>query len=464
MQKEEHAHPWGRVLSDTIVAEASPKGQAGVAVVRLSGPRALAIAEGLCGETLKIRHAHFVKFKASEGGLIDEGIALFFKGPQSFTGEDVVELQCHGSPIVIDQLLEASLKAGARLARPGEFSERAFLNDKIDLVQAEAIADLIAAGTRQAAQAALRSLEGKFSEKIHALVSHLIHLRTFIEATLDFPDEDIEFIENEKIIASLQAILEECQSLGASAEQGVLLQEGANVVIVGRPNAGKSSLLNALAKEELAIVSDIPGTTRDIVKERIHLHGIPIHILDTAGLRDSTGVVEKEGIRRTKAAAQKADALILLVDVRHPEDLAILRREYLSAMKALPMLTVFNKLDLCKGNPSFARHQGGAGGSDLWISVKTGQGLPELETALLTLIGAEGTSEGHFIARRRHLHALQKAHEALERGLSAYQKNNRLELLAEEARLAQESLSSITGEFRADDLLGVIFSSFCIGK
>ncbi len=440
--------------TDTIVAEATPKGRAGVAVVRLSGPRALAIAERLCGEALKIRHAHFVKFKDGEAGLIDEGIALFFKGPQSFTGEDVVELQCHGSPIVIDQLLEACLHTGARLARPGEFSERAFLNDKIDLVQAEAIADLIAAGTRQAAQAALRSLEGEFSEKIHALVSHLTHLRTFIEATLDFPDEDIEFIENAKVIAALQSILEECQSLEASAKQGVLLQEGVNIVIVGRPNAGKSSLLNALAKEEVAIVSDIPGTTRDIVKERIHLRGIPIHILDTAGLRDSGDLIEKEGIRRTKAAAQKADALILLVDVQHPEDLAILRREHLSEVKALPSLTVFNKADL----------GGEQKGSDLLISAKTGQGLPELETALLTLIGAEGTSEGHFIARRRHVHALQKAHEALERGLSAYQKNNRLELLAEEARLAQEALSSITGEFRADDLLGAIFSSFCIGK
>lgn len=447
---------------DTIVAEATPKGRAGVGVIRLSGPRSQQIAQAICRENPTPRHAYFVKFKAEKDQLIDEGILLFFKGPHSFTGEDVVEFQCHGSPVVIDHLLEACLKAGARLARPGEFSERAFLNDKIDLVQAEAIADLIASGTREAAQAALRSLEGEFSKKIHALVSHLIHLRTFIEATLDFPDEEIEFIESAKVIASLQSILKECEILQAEATQGVLLQEGVNIVIVGRPNAGKSSLLNALAKEDVAIVSDIPGTTRDIVKERIHLRGIPVHILDTAGLCESMDVIEKEGIRRTRAAAQKADALILLVDVRHPEDLEVLQKEHLSEVKALPTLTVFNKLDL---DPEVSLRESQDDGSIyLKISAKTGQGLPELETALLNLIGAKANAEGGFIARRRHLHALEQAHQALKRGLAAYQQNQQLELLAEEARLAQEALSSITGEFRANDLLGEIFSSFCIGK
>ncbi len=452
---------------DTIVAEATPKGRGGVAVVRLSGPDALKIAEKMTRCSLVPRYASYVGFHAATGALLDQGIALYFKGPHSFTGEDVVELQCHGGPVIVDCILESVLAEGARMARPGEFSERAFLNDKMDLVQAEAVADLIAAGTRRSAEAALRSLEGEFSRKIQHLVAELIQLRTFIEATLDFPEEDIEMIENARVREALALILMECTHLQGAAHSGVLLQEGVNLVLIGPPNAGKSSLMNHLAAQDVAIVSDTPGTTRDVLKEKISLRGIPIYLLDTAGLRQSTDAIEGEGIRRTERAMHQAECLIVLVDDAHPEALARLQQEYAALLQDRPLLLVLNKIDLTgseAGRVIVHDFLPGKTCPAVKVSVKTGAGLAALEEALLDVLGWVNEAEGQFIARRRHLDALIRAHAALQQGLEIYQHTARLELLAEECRLAQEALSEITGEFRADDLLGAIFSTFCIGK
>lgn len=442
---------------DTIVAEATPKGRGGVGIVRLSGLKAYAIAEKIAKQALKPRYAEFSTFYDEKDELIDQGIALFFKGPHSFTGEDVVELQCHGGPVIIDRLLETSLHYGARLARPGEFSERAFLNDKIDLVQAEAISDLISASTRESARAALRSLQGEFSDKIHTLVTHLIELRVFIEATLDFPDEDIEFVENARVIESLESILQEFKDILKKAKVGVLLQEGVHLALIGKPNAGKSSLMNCLTQRETAIVSDIPGTTRDIVREKIELAGIPIHLLDTAGLRESKDVVEQEGVRRTQSALKQADIILLLVDRAHQEDLAEIQKTYAQELSGCKVIVVYNKIDLTGETPFACDNEVG-------ISVRTGQGIHLLEEILLETLGITTIGEGQFMARRRHLDALQRAAIALDIGLHHYREQHRLELLAEECRIAQEALSEITGDFRADDLLGAIFSTFCIGK
>lgn len=442
---------------DTIAAEATPKGRGGVGIVRLSGPKALAMAMHITRQELKPRYAEFCSFLDFQGEMIDQGIALFFKGPNSFTGEDVVELQCHGGPIVIDRILETALNYGARLARPGEFSERAFLNDKIDLVQAEAISDLIAASTRESARAALRSLQGEFSHQIHALVKQLIELRVFIEATLDFPDEDIKFVQNAKVIQNLENIVTFLNKVLQEAKTGLLLQEGIHVALIGKPNAGKSSLMNLLTRKETAIVSDIPGTTRDVIRERIELAGIPIHLVDTAGLRESENLIEQEGVRRTHQALKQADVVLLLVDCRHPEDLQDILREYNEDLQGRIVITIFNKVDLLKSyySGSFTA---------LAISVKTGQGLIELEKILLEKLGINQMGEGQFIARRRHLEALNRAKKALQKGLGFYREQHALELLAEECRMSQEALAEITGEFRADDLLGAIFSTFCIGK
>ncbi len=452
---------------ETIVAEATPKGRGGVAVVRLSGPSAFAISEKIMAHTLMPRQASYVRFYAPDGALIDQGIALYFKAPHSFTGEDVVELQCHGGPIIVDYLLETVLAHGARMARPGEFSERAFLNDKMDLVQAEAVADLIAASTRRSAEAALRSLDGAFSLKIKHLVAELIHLRVFIEATLDFPEEDVEMIENARVREALALILMECEHLQAAAHSGLLLQEGVHLVLIGPPNAGKSSLMNHLAAQDVAIVSDIPGTTRDVLKEKISLRGIPIYLLDTAGLRQSTDVIEGEGIRRTERAMHQAECIVLLVDDAHPEDLRRLLSEYEALLLGRPLLILFNKIDLTGQKAvrlaDIALPQGGFCPA-LKVSVKMRQGLDLLEETLLDLFGWVNEAEGQFIARRRHLDALKRAEYALKKGLHIYQQSAQLELLAEECRLAQEALNEITGAFRADDLLGAIFSTFCIGK
>ena len=446
-------------MNDTIAAEATPKGRGGVGIVRLSGVKALAIALQMTRQQLKPRYAEFCSFLDAQGEVVDQGIALFFKGPNSFTGEDVVELQCHGGPVIIDRLLEAALHYGARLARPGEFSERAFLNDKIDLIQAEAISDLIAASTRESARAALRSLQGEFSHQIHTLVGRLIELRVFIEATLDFPDEDIEFLQNAKVIQDLEVIVTFLKKVLQEAKTGVLLQEGIQVALIGKPNAGKSSLMNVLTQQETAIVSEVAGTTRDVIKEKIELAGIPIHLVDTAGLRESEDVIEQEGVRRTHQALKQADVVVLLVDCRHPEDLEDILQEYGTDLKGRIVIIVFNKVDLIsqERNGSLIKEA-------VYLSVKTGEGLVNLEKMLLEKLGVHQIGEGQFTARRRHLEALSRAEKALEKGLGFYREQHALELLAEECRLAQKALSEITGEFRADDLLGAIFSTFCIGK
>lgn len=454
------------MMQETIVAEATPRGVGGLSVIRISGPQAHAICQKITGQFCVPRQAHLVQWRNAEQELIDQGIALYFKAPHSFTGEDVVEFQCHGSPIVVDTLLEIILAEGARIARPGEFSERAFLNEKLDLVQAEAISDLITAGTRQAAQAAMRSLSGEFSQKINLLLETLIQLRVLIEATLDFPEEEVESVQNYQIIEKLNKILQACAYLQVSAAQGVLLQEGLNLVIVGEPNVGKSTLLNALSEKESAIVSDIPGTTRDIIKERTHIAGIPLHVLDTAGLRDTEDFIEQEGVRRSKKALKQADFLILLADIRDEERLSSFIRTHLPPDFTLPVLVVFNKIDLLGLDPLQRdyRFSNEISYSAVQVSLRTGQGLDLLKAALLKILGWSGGEASSFSARRRHLDALKRAELALVEGLTLYTGECGLEFLAEACRLAQHALSEITGEFRSDDLLGQIFSSFCIGK
>ncbi len=443
---------------DTIVAEATPKGRGGVGIIRLSGPRSYEMATKITGSALKARYATLVSFRDGAQCLIDEGIALFFKGPHSFTGEDVVELQCHGGPVIMDRLIETALRYGARLARPGEFTERAFLNDKIDLIQAEAISDLIAAQTLGSAQAALRALQGEFSRHIDVLVKQLIHLRVFIEATLDFPEEDVEFVQEAKVIEALRDIMAAFHTLLSSAKRGVLLQEGIHIALIGKPNAGKSSLMNRLTQRDTAIVSEIPGTTRDLIREKIDLQGVPIHLVDTAGLRETEDLIEQEGVRRTQKALNEADIVLLVVDARREQDVQDILQDYAKALQGRTVITLLNKIDLLGEVPIRLQND------TLTLSVKTGAGLSLLEEMLIEKLGIQIQSEGQFIARRRHLDALARAEHALQTGLDYYCKAERLELLAEECRIAQLALSEITGAFRADDLLGAIFSTFCIGK
>lgn len=466
------------IMIDTIAAVATPQGRGGVGIVRVSGPRALAIAEAMTHIKLPVRVAQFAKFFDQQGDVIDEGIVIFFPGPGSFTGEDVIEFQAHGSPLVLDLLLQNILRQGARLARPGEFSERAFLNDKIDLVQAEAVADLIDASSVAAARSAMRSLQGEFSKRIHALVESLIYLRTFIEATLDFPEEDVEFVENAKVIKKLNNILEELGQITKTATSGVVLKEGITLLILGLPNAGKSSLLNALAKSDVAIVSEVPGTTRDLIKENIEIRGVPVHIIDTAGLRVSNDTIELEGVKRAKAAVQKADVVLWVLDASQHQKInskyleKVLETELgelKSVIQPLPFIVVANKIDLIKmpANLSLVKLDFNSQEkmiSLVHLSARYAEGLAFLEDAILKIVGVERVNEHQFIARRRHLEALNRAAHYLQKGLTQYTNVLALELLAEDCRLAQDALSEITGEFRSDDLLGRIFSTFCIGK
>lgn len=443
---------------DTIAAIATPPGQGGVGMVRLSGPLSVAIAEAICGDLPQPRRAAFRRFHASDGSALDEGIALYFPSPHSFTGEDVLELHGHGGPVVMDLLLARVLELGARAARPGEFSERAFLNDKLDLTQAEAIADLIASTTAEAARAAVRSLEGEFSQRIQALVEELIQLRMYIEAAIDFPEEEIDFLADNRIAEQLRVLREQLNALQAVAGQGRLLRDGMTVVIAGRPNAGKSSLLNQLAGREAAIVTAIPGTTRDVLREAIAIDGMPLHIIDTAGLRDSRDLVEQEGIRRAWAEIETADRVLLLVDDQQgltAADQAL--RERLPTETGVTV--IYNKIDLTGRAPMM---QPVDDGYALWLSAKTGAGLGQLRDHLKNCMGYHG-GEGTLMARRRHLEALERAAVALataDEQLAA----RAGELAAEELRQAQNALGEITGEFTSDDLLGRIFSSFCIGK
>jgi tRNA modification GTPase len=442
------------VLTEPIAAVATAPGRGGVGVVRISCPDPYPFIQGIVGRDLQPRHATHARFLDAAGQTLDDGIALWFAAPRSFTGEHVLELQGHGGPQVLQLLLERCLELGARLAQPGEFSRRAFINGKLDLAQAEAIADLIDAGSREAARGALRSLAGEFSKRINGLKDALIHLRMLVEACLDFPEEDIDFLEQADARGQLEDIAARLDAVLAQARQGALLREGLAVVLIGQPNVGKSSLLNQLAGYDAAIVTDIAGTTRDTLKEAIQIEGVPLHVIDTAGLREPDNPVEKLGIERTWAAVEKADLAVLLTDAQH----GVGEREagILARLPGIPVVTVHNKVDLT-GEPARASVDGG----EIWLSARTGEGLDLLRGRLLELAGWRSAGEGAFTARTRHLEALRRARAHIDgAGAAARQ----LELFAEELRLAQEALAEITGEFSADDLLGVIFSQFCIGK
>lgn len=455
--------------TDTIVAQATPPGRGGVGIVRVSGPLALSVAETLLKVTLKPRQATYTDFYGANGDIIDQGIAIFFNNPHSFTGEDVVEFQGHGGPVIIDMVLEAILTVpGLRLARPGEFSEQAFLNDKLDLAQAEAIADLIDASSQQAAKSALRSLQGEFSEQINTLSEAIIQLRMYVEAAIDFPDEEIDFLSDGKVNNDLMNILSQVGKVRHQAKQGTLLREGMQVVIAGKPNAGKSSLLNALAGRESAIVTDIAGTTRDILKEHININGMPLHIIDTAGLRDSLDKVEQIGIARAWEAINQADRVLFVVDSTESDsiDPHLIWPEFMQRLPAgMPVTVIRNKAD--KTGDEIRLHQiESAHGTftTIALSASTGEGLDVLKDHLAASIGLDITTEGQFIARRRHIDAIDTALEHLRIGQQQLNDSLAGELLAEELRLAHQALTEITGEFTSDDLLGRIFSSFCIGK
>jgi tRNA modification GTPase len=447
----------GRSSAEIIAAIATPPGRGGIGVVRLSGPGLLAVAEALTGKSPLPRYATLCRFLAADGSAIDQGILLYFPAPHSFTGEDVLELQGHGGPVVLQMLLARCLELGARVAEPGEFSRRAFLNDKLDLVQAEAIADLIEASTSAAARSAQRSLAGDFSREVQALVARLIDLRMLVEATLDFPDEEIDVLRDTDAARRLELIRADLGALLERARAGRLLRSGLHVVLAGLPNVGKSSLLNRLAGEERAIVTEVAGTTRDAVRETIQLEGIPLHVIDTAGLRDTDDVVEKIGVERAWREIGQADVILQLLDARSgetPADHAIAVR----LPQGVERIVVENKCDLA-GLAAGRNCEGGR--VRLRLSAKSGEGIGLLHDELLRIAGWSGHGEDVVLARERHLQALVAAAEktALAAGTL-----DRIELCAEELRLAQEALSRITGEFSADDLLGEIFSRFCIGK
>ena len=444
-------------LPDTIAAIATASGAGGIGVVRVSGPAVQLIAAQVLGSCPAPRHASYLDFKQANGDLIDCGIAIFYPNPHSYTGEDVLELQAHGGTALMQLLLARCIALGARQAEPGEFTRRAYLNDKIDLAQAEAVADVINAATIEAAKSAVRSLSGEFSQRINALLLKLIDLRMFVEACLDFPEEEIDFITQGRVAEKLASIITELKSVFSKAKQGSLLREGINVVLVGQPNVGKSSLMNQLAGEEIAIVTSIAGTTRDTIKNAIQINGVPLHVIDTAGLRETDDEVEKFGIARTWRAAESANIALLLVDAAH----GITETEK-SILARLPQeirkIWVHNKIDVANELPLVKEINGA---THIYLSAKTGAGLELLKSHLLKLAGYENNSEGVFMARARHLEALLKVETHLS---IAGQQIKSAELLAEELRIAQDALGSITGEFTPDDLLGEIFSKFCIGK
>ena len=449
---------------DTITAIATAAGRGGVGIVRISGPQALSIAESILGFTPKMRYAHYCDFNDQNNHRLDQGIALYFNNPHSFTGEDVIELQAHGGPIVLDLLLKTILHYGGRLAEPGEFSQRAFFNDKLDLVQAEAISDLINSTSEQAARCALRSLQGEFSNQINSIVEQLIKLRIFVEAAIDFPEEEVDFLTESNVLSQVDTLIETLNVLFLNANQGALLTEGMRVVIAGKPNAGKSSLLNALAGKDSAIVTDIEGTTRDVLKEQINIDGMPLHIIDTAGLRESTDEVEKIGIDRAWKEIEQADRILLVSDASENDAKESNDHwpEFIGKLARTDHLTLIrNKVD--KINEDASLNLEGAY-PVVSISAKTKHGLTFLQDHLKDCVGFNASNEGSFTARRRHLDALTKAVEAVKLGRQQLTEFNAGELLAEELRVAQDALSEITGKFTPDDLLGEIFSSFCIGK
>lgn len=445
--------------NDTIAAVATAPGRGGIGIVRVSGPEASVIATNMLGECPPPGKARFSQFKDDSGDALDEGIALFFATPRSFTGEDVLELQGHGGVVVMDRLLARVLRLGARVARPGEFSERAFLNGKIDLAQAEAIADLIEATSEQGARGAMRSLQGVFSDRIRALVEQLVEIRLFVESAIDFPDEEIDHLAESDVARRLEKLERALSRVQEKAHQGSLLRDGMSVVIAGRPNVGKSRLLNALSGRELAIVTEFPGTTRDVLREQIHIDGMPVHVIDTAGLRESEDAVEREGVRRAWKEIEQADRLLLVVDDRR--GIGREEREIVARLPGhLPCTVIRNKIDLSGAEPGVVA---GAHGSEIRLCALSGLGLESLRSHLRECVGFTG-AEGTFIARRRHLEALSVAQRAIQRGRRCLVEQSAGELLAEELRCAQAALGEITGEFSSDDLLGRIFSSFCIGK
>ncbi|PSW11684.1 tRNA uridine-5-carboxymethylaminomethyl(34) synthesis GTPase MnmE [Photobacterium sanctipauli] len=451
--------------TDTIVAQATPPGRGGVGIIRVSGPLAKEVALAVAGRELKPRYAEYLPFKNEDGSALDQGIALFFKGPNSFTGEDVLELQGHGGPVLMDMMIKRILQInGIRAARPGEFSERAFMNDKLDLAQAEAIADLIDASSEEAAKSAFKSLQGAFSTRVNELVEALIHLRIYVEAAIDFPEEEIDFLSDGKVTGDLHGIIDRLDAVRREANQGAIMREGMKVVIAGRPNAGKSSLLNALSGKDSAIVTDIAGTTRDVLREHIHIDGMPLHIIDTAGLREASDEVERIGIERAWEEIQQADRVLFMVDgtTTDATDPNEIWPEFVERLPSdLGITVIRNKVELtgeetgiCHvNNPTLIR-----------LSARTGAGVDSLREHLKECMGFAGTTEGGFMARRRHLEALERAAHHLEIGKEQLEGFMAGEILAEELRLAQQHLSEITGEFTSDDLLGRIFTSFCIGK
>jgi tRNA modification GTPase len=445
------------MTDETIAAVATAAGRAAVGIVRLSGPLAAVIAQALIGRPLTPRRAEYVRFRDDRGDTIDVGLALYFVAPASYTGEDVLELHGHGGATVQRLLLERCLALGARLADPGEFTRRAFLNGKLDLAQAEAVADLIDAATAAAARSAARSLHGEFSHRIEALVKELIDFRVLAEGTLDFPEEEFDFLGGKEAASRVSALREALEAVLASSRRGSLLREGAKVALLGRPNVGKSSLLNALAGEDVAIVTEVPGTTRDVIRQVIDLAGVPAFILDTAGLRATSDAVERIGVARTWETAKGADVIVLVVegeDDRRGDDAAILER----LPQETPRVVVHNKIDL---SHEVSRAEWGDSGLHVWVSARTGEGIELLREALAEAIGWRGSEEGVFLARARHIRALEAA---LGHVVLAGQRTGQLELLAEELRLAQEQLGRITGAYTSDDLLGEIFARFCIGK
>lgn len=442
---------------DTIAAIASAPGAAGVGVLRVSGPAVPAIVRQLLGRDPRPRHAHFAAFRDALGELIDQGLLLYFPAPASYTGEHVLELQGHGSTVLLDGLLRRVCQLGARLARPGEFTERAFLNGKMDLTQAEAVADLIAARSQAGARAALHSMEGMFSRKVDALLQALIALRVHIEAAIDFPEEEIDFLADPAITRQLDALRERLADLLREAQRGVRLNDGLRVAIIGRPNAGKSSLLNALAGSDRAIVTDIAGTTRDVLRESLSLDGVALELADTAGLRETDDPVEREGVRRAHGELARADVALLVTDTPHAEhDLALLG----DLPASVERLVLINKIDLAHAH---ARYEIRADAIWVWASAKTGEGLDALRDHLKQLAGA-GSGEGAFSARRRHVLALEQVAVHLDSAADVLLATRAGELAAEELRQAQHALGEITGTYSSDDLLGAIFSSFCIGK
>ncbi len=442
---------------DTIAAIATPPGNGGVGIIRISGTKAISIAQQLLNKELQARYAHYASFYDAQGEVIDSGLALLFPNPASFTGEDVIEIQGHGGAVILDMLLKRILALGCRMANPGEFSERAFLNGKIDLAQAEAIADLIESSTEQSARSAQKSMQGVFSKQVNEFVEELIELRIYVEAAIDFVDEEIDFLTDGVVENRVVRLLAAIENILATAQQGRLLRDGMTVVLAGKPNAGKSSLLNALAGHEAAIVTDIAGTTRDVLKERIQIDGMPLHIIDTAGLRDSDNAIEQEGVRRAHAEIQKADKILLLIDANNPESESILA----TLPKDISVKKIYNKIDLLNIQPELIENQHG---TQIYLSIKKDIGMDLLTEHLKQSVGFAGAADNIFIARRRHTEALNKGLEYVQNALMQLQQHQAGELVAEDLRQAQNYLAEITGEFSSDDLLGKIFSSFCIGK